>query len=210
MKYNPEIHHRRSIRLKDFDYSLGGGYFLTICTQERENLFGEINNGEMQLNAAGRMVLDVWTGLPNYHTGFEMDEFVVMPNHVHGIIILTEPVGAGLRARPVAKTPPPPRPTGQPRRVAPTITLPDVVHHFKSYTTAQYRKNVAKRNWPPFPGKLWQRNYYEHIIRTEKTANRIRQYIAANPFRWEFDRDNPDGKPDKIEETFWKTFETKK
>ena len=135
-----------------------------------------------------------------------MDEFIVMPNHLHGIIVLTEHVGVGLRAYPSPKMAQPKQKTGQPRRVAPTITLPDVIHHFKSYTTAQFRHRVENDDWPPFPGRLWQRNYYEHVIRNEKSLNNIRQYIASNPIRWEFDRENPGGQPDGLEQNFWRIF----
>ena len=218
-KYNPDVHHRQSARLKDYDYSQSGAYFITICAQNRKCLFGEIKNAEMELNEAGKMVQAVWKELPQYHPGFEMDGFVAMPNHVHGIILLAENVGVGLRAYPPAntgktsqqteqpkqKTGQPPLKTGQPRRAAPTITLPDIVHHFKSFTTAQYRQNVAKFDWPPFPGKLWQRNYFEHIICSDESLYRIREYIANNPARWEFDLENPTGNPDKREGNFWKT-----
>ena len=92
--FNPQIHHRRSIRLKDYDYSQSGAYFITICTQKRECLFGEIVDGEMRLNDAGQMVQTTWDELPKHYTGIEIDEFVVMPNHFHGIILIHD-VGAG-------------------------------------------------------------------------------------------------------------------
>ena len=97
MKYNPDIHHRRSIRLRGYDYSRPGAYFVTTCTQNRECLFGKIVGGEMVLNDAGRMINIVWNEIQENYPGVETDEFVVMPNHIHGIIVL---VGAGPRACP--------------------------------------------------------------------------------------------------------------
>jgi hypothetical protein len=130
-----------------------------------------------------------------------------MPSHIHGIIILSgNNVGAGLCACPSTEMAEPRQKTGQPRRVAPTITLPEVVHHFKSYTTARYRERVENANWPPFPGRLWQRNYYEHIIRNENSLNKIREYIINNPIRWQFDRDNAAAQPDVLEQDFWKVL----
>ena len=209
MKYNPDIHHRRSIRLKGYDYTRPGAYFITICTQNRECLFGEVVNGEMRLNGAGAMVQSVWDEIPAFYPGVLTDAFVVMPNHIHGIVIL---VGAALRGRPGSGHPQggvptvsAPRgrpglghpqggaPTGsQSRGVARALSLPDVVHRFKTLTTKRYVDGVKRDGWPPFPGRLWQRNYYEHIIRDEQSLNRIRQYIADNPARWALDRENPD------------------
>ncbi|HLG21264.1 MAG TPA: hypothetical protein VI382_00495 [Candidatus Manganitrophaceae bacterium] len=103
MKYNPDIHHRRSIRLKGYDYSSGGAYFVTVCVQDRQCLFGDVAQGEMKLNDAGRMVLSVWNELPRYGPGVAVDEFIVMPNHIHGMIVLN--VGAGPRACPDNGTP---------------------------------------------------------------------------------------------------------
>ncbi len=206
MDNNPALHYRRSIRLKGYDYSHSGAYFVTTCTQNRECLFGEVKNEKVKLNPVGEMIQEIWEGLPQYHLGFEMGEFVVMPNHIHGIIVLTENVGVGLRAYPPIETAEPKQKAGQPQRVAPTITLSDIVHHFKSYTTARYRERVENADWPPFPGRLWQRNYYEHIIRSEKSLNKIREYITNNPIRWQFDRDNPVALPDTLEQDFWKAL----
>jgi putative transposase len=123
--------------------------------------------------------------VPNHYPGVECDTFLIMPNHIHAVIVL---VGAGPRARP--------EPNGQPRGVAPTrnalaLSLPDVVHRFKTLTTKRYADAVKQLGWNSFSGRLWQRNYFEHIIRDEDSLNRIRQYILDNPMRWEFDRDNP-------------------
>ncbi|OGO51992.1 MAG: hypothetical protein A2148_04100 [Chloroflexi bacterium RBG_16_68_14] len=182
MVYDPQRHHRRSIRLLGYDYREAGAYFVTICTQNRECVFGEVVQGQMISNGPGQMVESVWHQLPQHYTGVEVDAFVVMPNHVHGIIIL---VGAGPCACPDG--------SGQPQGVAPTgaMSLPDVVQRFKSLTTAKYRWGVHKDGWLPFPGRLWQRNYYEHIIRDDAELDRIRQYIHENPARWGEDPENP-------------------
>jgi REP element-mobilizing transposase RayT len=187
-RYNPDIYHRHSIRLRDYDYSLAGAYFVTICTKDRECLFGEIRGGKMVLNEAGRMLKSIWNELPQHCSDVDIDGFVVMPNHIHGIIVLT--VGAGPRACP--KDERSHNEGGQPQGVAPTISLPDVVHRFKSLATARYRQGVRENNWRPFPGTLWQRNYYEHIIRTEEEWNRFREYIQNNPMQWEVDEENPE------------------
>lgn len=216
MKYNPDDHHRRSIRLKGYDYSHPGAYFVTICTQDRAVLFGEVGDGEMWLNDAGAMVQSVWEEMSAFYPGVETDSFVVMPNHIHGIVILVgaapcgrpddlgQPQGMGqpqgvapmlslagvVRVSVQAQGPGDPK--GQPQGVAPTLSLSDVVHRFKTLTTKRYSEGVKRYGWPPFPGRLWQRNYYEHVIRNEESLNRIRQYIADNPARWALDRENPD------------------
>ena len=159
MKYNPEINHRRSIRLKGYDYSKAGAYFITVCTKGKELLFGNVVEGEMHLNEIGGMVQMVWEELPEYYPGVAIDAFQIMPNHIHGIIILNHPippVGAGSCACPFL---------GQPRGVAPTLSLPDVMHRFKSLTTTRCRQIVKSNGWSL--QQLWQRNYYEHVIRND-------------------------------------------
>ena len=206
MKYDATKHHRRSIRLKGYDYSQAGAYFVTIVTQDRACLFGEVVGGEMQLNDAGRIVLAEWDTLPGRFPTVELDAFIVMPNHVHGIIAISTDdmtsnagvnVGAGLvpalratiRATIRATT-----------RVAPTVG--DIVGAFKSLTTVLYTHGVKQSGWPSFRGRLWQRNYHEHIIRNDESLNRIRQYILDNPACWASDRENPQvGTPEP--ETAW-------
>ncbi len=203
MKYNSDIHHRRSIRLKGHDYSREGLYFITICTQNQLCLFGEIEKGEMILNDAAIMIKTVWHEIPEYYDEFNVHECVVMPNHVHGIIQIIsnpKPVGAGpracpvccpTRARPVNELQPQTnvQPTkGQPRGVAPTMSLSDIVHRFKTLTTKRYTDGVNNNNWPRFNKKLWQRNYYEHIIRDEKSYYQISEYIQTNPLKWQDDK----------------------
>ena len=212
VKYNPDIHHRRSIRLKGYDYSSPGLYFITICTKDREHLFGEINNDKMVLNHAGLMVQTVWDEIPRYYHHFDIHEFVVMPNHIHGIIEIINTVttsvtvGADPRVCPDNNTVDLPQSgqtrgsaptdadnmaglsyTGRSRLVADAMSLPDIVKRFKTLTTKKYIDGVHKNNWPPFDGKLWQRNYYEHIIRNEKSYYQISEYIQTNPFKWQDD-----------------------
>ena len=134
----------------------------------------------MILNDAGQMVQAVWDEIPGNYDGVETDVFVIMPNHVHGIVVI---VGAGPCACPNH---------GQPRGVAPTVlSLPDVVHRFKTLSTKRYVDGVKQHNWKSFDKKLWQRNYYEHIIRDETELNKIREYIINNPLNWQTDDENP-------------------
>lgn len=187
MKYDPQKHHRHSIRFQGYDYSRSGAYFVTIVAQDRASLFGEVVEGEMRLNDAGRMIWSEWVILPERFPNVVLDEFVVMPNHVHGIIVIVNDVGAGLVLAP--DVPAPHGATGATTRVAPT--LGDVVGAFKSRVTVEYIRGVKTLGWMAFNGRLWQRNYYEHIIRDEVSLNRIRRYIAENPQRWTSDSQNP-------------------
>ncbi len=134
----------------------------------------------------------IWEELSSHYQGVETDAFVVMPNHVHGIIVL---VGAGPRACPAHN--------GQPRGVAPTKGLPDLVQSFKTMTIKRYSDGVKQLKWPRYSGKLWQRNYYEHVIRREEELNRAREYILNNPLQWELDQDNPENMNAMKQEHIW-------
>jgi len=298
MRFDPERHCRRSMRLKGYDYSQAGAYFVTICTQGRACLFGEVVDGEMRLNDAGRMVVAEWERLPALFPNVVLDAFVVMPNHIHGIVILTDPaddatdgataigatisgattggaatggattggattrvapttagddadpvgaglvpalstmagddatpVGAGLvpaPSTPALSVPAPSVPTpsmpapstpalsvpapsvpvpstpapSTPALSTPAPTLGDVIGAFKSRVTVEYIRGVKTFGWTPFDRRLWQRNYYEYIIRHEETLNCIRRYIAENPIRWAFDRENPFAVEIESEETW--------
>jgi REP element-mobilizing transposase RayT len=184
MKYDPDRYRRRPIRLKGYDYSQAV-YFVTICTQDRECLFGDVVDGEMRVNDAGCMIQKWWHESSEKFKTIKLDEFVIMPNHFHGIIVI---VGAALSGRPGINAHP--AKTGQPHRVAPT--LGDIIDWFKTMTTNEYIRNVRQNDWPPFYVKLWRRNYYEHIIRDEEEMNRIREYIIENPAKWAGDEDNPE------------------
>ena len=170
MRHDPNKHHRRSIRLKGFDYAQENAYFVTICTQNGTCLFGEIMNEQMRLNDAGRVAQMVWKTIPNHFPQVEIDASVVMLNHVHGIIII---VGATHAS--------PPRQSGPPKG-----SLGAIVGSYKSAVSR--RINQLHRT----PGAtVWQRNYYEHIIRNDTALNRLRQYIIDNPARWADDQENP-------------------
>lgn len=189
MKYNPDKHNRRSIRLKGYDYSQPGLYFVTVCTQNREMLFGEIVKGQIELNKAGQMIKSIWEEIPIHLKRIKIDYFQIMPNHFHGIIKI---VGADHSVCPEYEQPHTgdgiDENTGQSQGIAPTLSLSGVVQRFKSLTTKLYIDGVNQNDWLPFNGKLWQRNYYEHIIRDEPELNRIRQYITENPLKWQDDK----------------------
>jgi REP element-mobilizing transposase RayT len=182
--YNPAKHHLRPLRLTGYDYSQTGAYFVTICTENRACLFGAVVEGEMQLNDAGRMVEHCWFELNRKFSAVETDEFVIMPNHCHGIIIITDrTVGADLCLGPApmgtraahqgADAKHRGAHTGAPLRPR----LSTVIQWFKTMTTNQYIRSVKTGAWPRSNRQLWQRNYYEHVIRNEESLNRIRQYI---------------------------------
>ncbi len=190
---NSPVHNRRSVRLEEYDYSQQGAYFVTICTQQRECLLGQVMNTEMEINEAGKMVQSIWHNLSIRYPYSVMDEFIVMPNHIHGIIFLQElgrgdpcdrPENVGTYDR---------EDLGE-YKIRPYGTLPKtlgrIIQGFKSMTTHQYILGVKKQNWPSFPGKLWQRNYYEHVIRSEEDLNQVREYIQNNPLNWAFDPEN--------------------
>ncbi|MGH8589991.1 MAG: transposase, partial [Gammaproteobacteria bacterium] len=254
--FDPERHHRRSIRLRGYDYTQAGAYFVTVVTQDRACLFGEALDGEMRLNDAGRMVAAEWDALCTRSINIDLDAFVVMPNHIHGVIVVTgttgkigtdgsktatvgaplvgaqstmgdivDIVGAPLvgaqsttgtqttaatvgaplvGAQSTTRAQTTGAQTGATTRLAPT--LGKIVGAFKSLTTVAYTRGVTTQGWSPFPGRLWQRNYFEHIVRNEESLHRIRQYIADNPARWTDDPENPQrivgavpcGRPDAV------------
>lgn len=158
--FDPKIHHRQSIRLKNYDYSQLGAYFITICTHNRELL--------LEQESVKVMLKSFWQKLPAKFTTIQLDEFIVMPNHIHGIIMIT--VGVTPRGYP---------------------SLGDIVDWYKTMTTNAYIEGVKNNRWAQFNKRFWQRNYYEHVIRDEEDLNRIRQYIIDNPMRWDEDEDNP-------------------
>ena len=179
--YNREIHHRRSVRLKGYDYSLAGAYFVTICTQNRECMFGKIHNAKMILNDAGRMVEWWWEKLNDKFENIETDAFVVMPNHFHGIILIQNDI---VGADPcVCPEPKPGAHTGAP--------LHTVIQWFKTMTTNDYIRGIKQRRWPPFEKRLWQRNYYERVVRDDPEMHRVREYVTGNPAGWLEDEENP-------------------
>lgn len=171
MPYNPDIHHRRSIRLKEYDYTQAGAYFITIVTYQREPLFGEIMNGVMNLNPLGEIARREWFKTAELRPYIELyeDEFVVMPNHAHGILWMNDDSTVGAERRSA--------PTTMPHVDAGSLGA--VVRAYKSAVT--YAINAARQTRGM---AVWHRNYYEHIIRDEADLKRIRDYIANNPLKW--------------------------
>ena len=241
---------RRSLRLAQYDYTSAGAYFVTICTNQGDCLFGCIVDGEMQLNDAGKMVEQCWLDTCRGFAGVVADEYVVMPNHFHGILFLpgnnevsTEQgaqqecrhgercVGAGLvpavdgatisdgattrvartawagetarmggvcvcRGKPCAcpdsmvwNTP------SSSEALARKISLGAVVGAFKSRSTLLYGRGVKQLGWLPYKQRLWLRNYYEHVVRNEKSLDEIRQYVRNNPLNWQLDQYNSENSP---------------
>jgi len=164
---NSGTHHRQSIRLKNYDYSQSGAYFITICTHNRECILSDIVDGEIRLSRLGESVKMVWLDLTQHYRHVEIDEFVIMPNHIHIIIILHE---AGWK----------PAPT--PNRHG----VPEIVRGFKTFSARHINQT---RNTLGIP--VWQRNYYEHVIRNDDELNQTREYITQNPLQWDLDEENP-------------------
>jgi len=180
MKYDPKKHHRRSIRLKGYDYSRPGWYFITINCKNRARLFGKVKDEKMILNDAGRMVESQWLALKDRFSNIELHEFQVMPDHFHSILEITvtatvaATVGATTRVAPTAAEPPPPR----------KITVGDIIGAFKSIVTVEYIHGVKHSGWPRFKRKVLQRNYFDRILRGEKSRQRVAKYIIDNPKNW--------------------------
>ncbi len=157
MKFDSQKHHRRSIRLKGFDYSQMGAYFVTVVAQNRECMFGEIANTDMVLNDAGTMIVDQWNALPERFPTIELDTYQIMPNHLHGIIVIRDSTGVSHVDNQNVDAPNNragmnPAPTKYPK-------LGDIIGAFKSITTNKYILGVDNKNWPSFDNRLWQRNY---------------------------------------------------
>jgi len=160
---------------------------VTIVTQERKLFFGQIIDGEMVLNKIGKMVKEIVEGVPRHYQNIHVEVSAIMPNHVHFLFLITDVV-AGHRACQTNQTN-----SGQPQGVDPTkeqLSLPDIVHRIKSLTTHQYMIGVRDKGWPRFDKRLWQRNYYEHVIRNQRDYKAIYEYILANPMNWEMDEEN--------------------
>ena len=161
MSYNPNRHRRRSIRLQGYDYAQAGAYFITLCTQGRAHLFGRVVNGTVELTDIGCIVAEEWERTPAVRPNVELDAFVVMPDHMHGILLITHRDDEA--SAPLATS----------ALRSPKRTIGAIVRGFKGA--------VVRRAGRP----IWQRDYYEHIIRNEAALDRIRKYIIANPARWQ-------------------------
>jgi putative transposase len=171
-------YHRRSIRLREYPYTQVGAYFLTMCTFNKAPLFGKLQDGKMLLSPLGFIVEDCWTEIPNHFARAELDLYVMMPNHFHGIVVQESP-GRGTACRALTAE--------QFGRPVPE-SVPTIVRSFKFAATKRANESLGA------PGAaLWQRNYFEYVIRDAQSLNRIREYIATNPVKWESDRNNPKG-----------------
>lgn len=215
-RYNPDQHYRRSIRLPQYDYASAGAYFITLCCYRRQSLFGKIVDGQLQFTEAGAIAQRCWAAIPEHFPQTKLDAFVIMPNRLHGILILrdgwwnreSEGTPTPDDIFPILnQNPPPPRegtgiamlcpnegiptpddifPNDQPHRAFGKMTpgsIPAIVRSFKSAAAKQIN------GWQNTPGTpIWQRNYYEHIVRNRHALQRIRQYIRNNPSKWQQDR----------------------
>ncbi len=171
------VRRRTSLRLPGYDYTRPGGYYVTIVTKDRIPLFGRVVDGEMILNDLGRIVVDAWNDLPNHYPHVLLDAFIVMPDHVHGIVVLTDGQDRGMeRARRARRDS---RGDRGPRRHG----LPEIVRAFKSFSA---RRINERRGTPGV--SVWQRGYYDRILRTAADWRSARWYIATNPQRWEMSR----------------------
>ncbi|MEA2097954.1 MAG: transposase [Patescibacteria group bacterium] len=193
--YNQKIHNRRSIRLKNYDYASDGAYFMTICVQNKEHRFGDVIDGKMILNSAGEMIRKWLFELKNKFENVELDEYIIMPNHIHLIIFIMNIVGVDLCVNPDLCANPEYAKKQNSFRIQDRHTgdgISQIVQWFKTMTTNEYIRNVKQNNWKPFDKKIWQRNYYDRIIRNEKELDKIRKYIFENPLKWELDKSNPE------------------
>lgn len=221
--FKADVHHRRSLRLKGYDYSQAGLYFITVCCQDRACLFGDVVLGDMILNDAGNMINKQWLKLSQRFNHIQLHEYVIMPNHFHAIIEII-PVGAtlvvaqnntdiqyqnnvgiplvgiqnknpvgvplvGIQNNGIQNKKPVGIPLvgiqkGQPQGLPLRKTIGDIMDAFKSITTVEYIRGVNTKNWLSFNGRLWQRNYYEHIIRHEQSYQNLSEYICNNPAKW--------------------------
>jgi len=172
-------HNRRSIRLKEYDYSQPGEYFITVCTHNHECLFGEITNGQMRLNQNGKIVKEEWLQTAIIRPSIELDVFIVMPNHIHGIIIIKDkPPILNVGTHSCASLQRKPR------------SLGSIIAGFKSAGTKRINE---MQHTPSFP--VWQKRFYDRIIRNNNELNNIRDYIHNNVLQWAFEKDNPDNIP---------------
>ena len=160
MQHNSDFHHRQSIRLQGYDYSASGAYFISICTHDREYLFGYIVNETMEFNIFGDIAQYYWQQLSQYHPNIILDESIVMPNHLHGIIVLESSMDY-------------------------KKSISEIIRGFKTFSAKAINKERGLRGVP-----VWQRNYYDRIIRNELELDRVRQYIINNPCNWDADKNN--------------------
>ena len=202
MVYNPQIHHRHSIRLPEYNYRQPGYYFVTMSTQNRECLFGEIKEEKIILSEIGKIVYDFWPKVREHFNNVELDEFIVMPNHFHGIVVIKEILNyrgednsrrGNLYCR-GGVTPP--------RRLLSSPRLGQIIAYFKYQTT----KHINKLLRMPAK-KIWQRNYYEHVIRNDQSLYNIRNYIVNNQLKWNKDVENLKSEDKNIKDYYGKIID---
>jgi REP element-mobilizing transposase RayT len=221
MPYDPQKHHRRSIRLKGYDYTQAGAYFVTICVEDRACMLGEVERGVMRLSALGQIAADFWGDTAAHFPHIRIEPFIIMPNHVHALIQIGEPsLGAGAERIPRrgiieqaagasgGETPPQrigegtgvvptPQRIGEGTGVVPTPQpIPDLGHIIAYYKYQTTKRINALRSAQG--ERFWQRNYYEHIIRNETEWQRIADYIQNNPARWVADQLHPNAAPNRF------------
>src|SRR5512138_1064711 len=185
-KFDPQEHHRHSIRLPNYDYSQPGAYFVTIVTWHRECLFGEVVDGEMRLNKFGLVTKEQWEKLPKRFPNIELGAFVIMPNHMHGIIVITDGRGTAENPSNLGSEATRRAPTREQFQKPVKGSIPTIVRSYKS--AVSYRINLM-RGIQDVP--VWQRNYYEHIIRNDRDLQNKTDYIEANPMLCAEDHENP-------------------
>ena len=172
IKPNQFRFNRKNLRLADYDYSDSGAYFITVCTHKRQPVFGEVHEATMQLNPLGEAVHSVLENVSSYHNGVSVDTMVVMPDHIHAILTIDCAVIDSVKPKP---------------------SIPKIIHSVKSYTTHLYRSIPVASLACESNKVLWQRNYYEHVIRTQTSLQLIREYVQSNPARlWQRLVSNPD------------------
>ncbi len=176
-RFDPQKHHRKSIRLKEYDYSQAGAYYVTIVTYQRDCLFGDVINKEMVLNGFGKIADECWCAIPEHFPNVELGEYVVMTNHVHGIIVITDDRRGAAMLRPYDDN------STHKINVKPG-SLGAIVRSYKSAVSYRINKELNATG-------IWQRNYYDHIIRDEKDLQNKTDYIEANPMLWDEDDNNP-------------------
>ncbi len=182
MTFNPQIHHRKSIRLKGYDYSKTGLYFITLCVEDKQHLFGDVIDGKMILNPLGQIANDEWLNTSNIRDNILLHEFIIMPNHFHSIIEINFKKGKNDQSIGAFKSP--------------SQTIGSIIRGYKIATTKKIKDFLKEENIrtgelqfaPTINSKIWQRNYYENIIRDEKAYQNISNYIKNNPAKWHEDK----------------------
>ena len=176
--YNPKIHHRQSRRFKNYDYSQDGYYFVTICTENKTEYFGKIINGKMVLNECGEIVNQCWLEIPKHFLDISLDEYIIMPNYIHGMIVIATPMVVGAQ-----NFVPLQQRENKFQHIVPR-SLGSIIRGFKIGVTKWCNQNNCDF--------VWQKSFYDRIIRNEKELDKIRKYMFENPLKWELDKNNPE------------------